>query len=231
MTTISGNLTALEKLIASKNSIPLNEIEEIEVKNDEGMEVIKCYLKLPDKYSDSIITLTDVKRKRKRCIAGLGIYGVKFEIVFWVTYFYSKHSPPKGKEKTKRYRYPQEIFYKGDEGSEYTRSVLEEVVKLHLRGLNNLEIIEHLKDEHGVDISETEIRRMLKFKAKNIEIKSFDVKTLGVDEVDIKGINKICVVLQDLDRACILGIAKGKKAASVEEVINEVKKKKSTLIM
>jgi len=168
-----------------------------------------------------------VKRKRKRYITGLGIYGVKFEIVFWVTYFYSKHDPRDGKEKTKRYRYPQEIFYKKDERSRYTKAVFEEVVELHLKGLNNLEIIEHLKDEHGVDISEKEIRMMLTFKAKNIEIKPFDVKTLGVDEAKIKGIKKTCVVLQDLDRACILGIAKGKKASSVEEVINEVKKKGS----
>jgi len=48
MTTNSRSLTALEKLIASKNSIPLNEIEKIEVKNDDGTEVIRCYLKLPE---------------------------------------------------------------------------------------------------------------------------------------------------------------------------------------
>ena len=231
MTANSRTLTALEKLIASRNSIPLDEIEKIEVKNDRGVEVIRCCLRVPERYGDGSITLTDVKRKRKRCITGLGTYGVKFEIVFWVTYFYSKDSPMKGKEKSKRYRYPQEIFYKGDEGSEYTKSVFEEVVKLHLKGLNNLEIMEHLKDEHGVSISEMEIRRMLKFKAKNLEIKPFNVKTLGVDEVKIKGINETCVVLQDLDRACILGISKGRKAASVEEVINGVKKKKSTSIM
>ena len=82
-----------------------------------------------------------------------------------------------------------------------------------------------------MSISEREIRMMLKFKAKNIGIKPFNVKTLGVDEVKIKGINETCVVLQDLDRACILGISKGRKAASVEEVINGVKKKKSTSIM
>jgi len=231
MTTVNAALTALEKLIASKNSIPLNEIEKMEVENDEGMEVIRCYLKLPGKYDDGTITLTDVKRKRKRYITGLGMYGVKFEIVFWVSYFYSKTGGVNGKEKTKRYKYPEEIFYKGLEKSRYTKSVFEEVIYLHLNGLNNLEIIEHLKDEHGADISEREIRRMLKFKANNIEIKPFAVSTLGVDEVKLKGINKTCVVLQDLDRARILSIAKGKKASSVEIAIDEVKKKEYALII
>ena len=217
-------LTQLEKLIASKNSIPLNEIEKIEVENDNGTELIRCYLKSPEKYDDGIITLTALKRKHKRSITGLGIYGVKFEVVFWVTYFYRKRENKAKKQETIRYRYPEEIFYKGAENSAYTKAAFREIIKLHLNGLNNLEIIEHLKDEHGVNISENEIRRMLKFKANNIEIKPFRVKTLGVDELKLKGIANYHVVLQDLDRACILGIAKGKKAASVQNVIDEVKK-------
>lgn len=217
-------LTQLEKLIASKNSIPLNEIEKIEVENDNGAELIRCYLKSPEKYDDGIITHTALKRKRKRSITGLGIYGVKFEIVFWVTYFYRKQENKARTQEIIRYRYPEEIFYKGVENSAHTKAVFKKIIKLHLGGLNNLEIIEHLKDEHGVDISENEIRRMLKFKSNNTEIKPFCVKTLGVDELKLKGIPKYHVVLQDLDRACILGIAKGKKAASVQNVIDEVKK-------
>ena len=49
-----------------------------------------------------------------------------------------------------RYRYPEGIFYKGVENSSYTKALFREVIKLHLDGLNNPEIIEHLKDEHGV---------------------------------------------------------------------------------
>lgn len=218
-------LTALEKLIAFENSIPLNEIEKIEVENDNGVKIIRCYLRTPAKYDDGITTLTDVKRKRKRCITGLGIYGVKFEIVFWVTYFYKKQNNIEGKQKTMRYQYPEEIFYKGLENSTYTKPVFNEIIKLHIRGLNNLEIIEHLKDGYGIDVSEREIRRMLKFKANNTEIKPFNVKTLGVDEVKLKGLKGYHVVLQDLDRACILSIAKGKKAVSVKDLIDEVKKK------
>lgn len=191
MITNLRTLTPLEKLIASKNTIPLNEIEKIEVENDKGVEIIRCYLRLPEKYKDGKIILAKVKRKRKRCITGLGIYGIKFEIVFWVTYFYQKQNNPEGKQETMRYRYPKEIFYKGFENSGYTKGVFEEVIKFHLKGLNNLEIIEHLKDEHGVNISESEIRRMLQQKGNNIEIKPFSVKTLGVDELKLKGINKI----------------------------------------
>lgn len=217
--------TPLEKIIASKNLIPLNEIEKIEVKNENGTELIRCCLRLPEKYDNGVTILTDIKRKRKRYITGLGIYGIKFEIVFWVTYFYQRLNIGEGIQKTMRYRYPEEIFYKGVENSAYTKAVFKKIIKLHLGGLNNLEIIEHLKDEHGVDISENEIRRMLKFKANNTEIKPFCVKTLGVDELKLKGMPNYHVVLQDLDRACILGIAKGKKAASVQNVVDEVKKK------
>lgn len=226
----NAKLTVLEKLIASKNSIPLNEIEKIRVEKENGEEVIRCYLRIPERYDDGIIKLTDVKRKRKRHITGLGMYGVKFEIVFWVVYFYQKQKNANEKQKTMRYQYPEEIFYKGLEKSRYSTAVFKEVIKLHLDGLNNLEIIEHLKDEHGADISEGEIRMMLKFKANNIEIAPFSVKTIGVDEVKLKGINKTYVVLQDLDRACILGIAKGKKVSSVENAIDEVKKKEYALM-
>ena len=52
-----------------------------------------------------------------------------------------------------KYRYPEEIFYKGLENSNYTKAVFDEIIKLHTRGLNNPEIIEHLKDGYGTDIS------------------------------------------------------------------------------
>ena len=225
MTLETGSLTTIEKLIATKNSIPLDKIDRMGVcTGDDGTEVIRCHLKLPLQYVDNSITLTDVKRKRRRIVTGLGIYGVRFEIAFWVTYFYDKKLAKNGKQESMRYRYPEKIFYKGLENSRYTNIVFEEVIRLHLSGLNNLETIEHLKDEHGVDISEKEIRLMLKYKANNIKIKPFTVKTLGIDEIHLKGLKKYYVVLQDLDKPCVLGIARGKKASSVQNVIDEAKK-------
>ncbi len=70
---------------------------------------------------------------------GIGIYGVRFEIVFWVTYFYDKKCAKEGKQESRRYRYPKQMFYKGLENSRYTSVVFEEVIRLHLSGLNNLE--------------------------------------------------------------------------------------------
>jgi len=90
MTTNNRALTAIEKLIASKNSIPLNEIKKTVVEGADGVEVVRCYLKLPEKYDDGVIKLTGVKRKRRRYINRLGMYGIKFEIVFWETYLYCK---------------------------------------------------------------------------------------------------------------------------------------------
>ena len=65
---------------------------------------------------------------------------------------------------------------------------------------------------------------MLKFKANNTKNQAFLCENSRVDELKLKGIPEYHVVLQDMDRACILGIAKGKKAVSVQNVIDRVKK-------
>ncbi|ODS39745.1 MAG: hypothetical protein A7315_10540 [Candidatus Altiarchaeales archaeon WOR_SM1_79] len=58
-----------------------------------------------------------------------------------------------------------------------------------------------------------------------MNIPKIEVKTLGVDEMKVKGINRICTVLLDLDRGLTLGIIKRKTADRLRTLIKKVREK------
>jgi len=147
------------------------------------------------------LTRTNVKRRNK--VIGLGLNGVPFHLIFWVKYF-KREKPKAGEDKNKRVDY--DFLYRDKQLLHYSKQVCKKVIGFHLKNYSNADIVGLLKECYGVEISEVDVRRMIKHRYNNINIPKIKVKTLGVDEMKVNGINRICTVLLDLDRGLPLGM-------------------------
>ena len=206
---IQNILFPADKVLLSMNGIKPQIVEKIIEKDVDNEMVFCCYIKEPTSCMDGNMKLTREKVKRRSKVIGLGINGVPFHIIFWVKYF-KREKPKAGESKNKRVDY--DFLYRDKQLLHYSKQVCKKVIGFHLKNYSNADIVGLLKECYGVEISEVEIRRMIKHRYNNINIPKIKVKTLGVDEMKVNGINRICTVLLDLDRGLPLGIVKRKTA-------------------
>jgi len=215
-------LSAVDKILLTMNGIQASIVEKIIEEEVNNKHTICCYIKEPEFCIDGNKKLIRPKYKRMARVLGLGINGIPFCIIYWVKYF-KREQLNTGKSKNERVDY--NFFYRDNPLSNYSKQVYEKVIMLHLKNYSNADIVELLKEFHGVEISEFQIRRMIKHKHDNTNIPKIEVKTLGVDEMKIKGVGRICTVLQDLDRGVTLGIIKRKTADRLRTLIKKVREK------
>jgi len=184
--------------------------------------VLCCYIKEPTFCMDGNKKLTRTNVKRRNKVIGLGLNGVPFHIIFWVKYF-KREKPKAGADKNKRVDY--DFLYRDKQLLHYSKQVCKKVIGFHLKNYSNADIVGLLKECYGVEISEVDVRRMIKHRFNNMNIPKIKAKTLGVDEMKVKGINRICTVLLDLDRGLTLGIVKRKTADRLRTLITKVRRK------
>jgi len=218
---MTTKLPAVAEILLIKNGIRLDIVEKIVKEKVDDKLAICCYIKEPDFCIDGHKKLTHPKSKRRGKVIGLGIEDVPFYIIHWVKYF--KREQQNAKEKNKMFEYG--FTHRDVQLSHYSKQVYETVIRLHIKNYTNTDIVDLLKEFYGVDISEGEVRRMIKHKHGNIKIPKIEVKTLGVDEMEVKGINRECTVIQDLDRGLTLGITKRKSADRLRELIRKTRQK------
>ena len=215
-------LSPVDKVLLSMNGITPQMVGKIIEKEVGDKKILCCYIKEPTFCMDGNTKLTREKSKRKIRIMGLGINGVPFHIIFWVKYF-KREKPLAGESKNKRIDY--DFLYRNKQLSHYSKQVHEKVIGFHLKNYDNADIVELLKECYGVEMSKIDVRRAIKYKHNNINIPKIEVKTLGVDETKVKGVNRICTVLLDLDRGIPLGIVKRKTADRLRTLITRVRGK------
>ena len=215
-------LSPVDKVLLRMNGIQLQIVEKIIKKEVGNKKVLCCYIKEPTFCMDGNTKLTREKSKRKCMATGLGINGIPFHIIFWAKYF-KREKPKSGENKNKRFDY--DFLYKDKQVLHYSKQVCEKIIKFHLNNYDNADIVELLKECYGVETSKTEVRRMIKHKHNNVNIPKIEVKTLGVDEMKVNGINRMCTVLLDLDRDLPLGIIKRKTAERLGVLIKKVREK------
>ena len=215
-------LSPVDKVLLSMNGIMPQMVEKIIEKEVGDKKILCCYIKEPTFCMDGNTKLTREKSKRKIRIMGQGINGVPFHIIFWVKYF-KREKPLTGESKNKRIDY--DFLYRNKQLSRYSKQVHEKVIGFHLKNYDNADIVELLKECYGIEMSKIYVRRAIKYKYNNINIPKIEVKTLGVDEMKVKGINRICTVLLDLDRGLTPGIIKRKTADRLMTLIKKVREK------
>lgn len=219
----TNTLSKTDEIIVNYNMIPISSVDKMTVVEGEGKKVIQCILKEPESCTDRNETLTKYRRKRVRTISALGMFGMPCEVVFCLKYFNKPCS--KGKQETIRAGCPEELFYTKKSTTRYARSVYMKVIELHRTNHNNVEITRHLKREHGVEISEGQIRKMLKFKDTDVEIPKLKIRKLGIDEFKLNGSNIIATALFDIDRGLTLEIVKGKKTKDIKKLVEKAEEK------
>jgi len=215
-------ISTVDQILLSKNGIKQDMVEKITEEKINDKESICCYIKEPDFCIDGDEKLTRPKSKRRGKVIGLGIDGTPFYMIYWIKYF--KREQQNAKERRNK-RVDYDFFYRDNPLSDYSKQVYRKVITFHIKNYTNADIVDLLKGCYGVEISEGEVRRMIKHKHENIKIPEIEVKTVGVDEMNVGGINRECTVLQDLDRGLTLGITKRKTADRLRSLIKKTRQK------